>query len=184
MASRHRTQIPKYPLVVSFTDPGAVVQIVYTHFQGDFVLTAACSQELPRYGINHCLTNRTAVYTIDLLCVCRALTKLDLTDKYEGRPEPDGTILSAEAPTVRMLHCRPTATTSTSISTYVDCSEDTKEMSTNAYTAIREDPNVHADGEDKGEHKARIAAKIEASKAAAGAAVEGVEEEEDEEDEE
>ena len=51
---------PKYRLVVRFTNKEVIVQIVYARLQGDFVLCAARSKELPRYGINHGLTNWTA----------------------------------------------------------------------------------------------------------------------------
>jgi large subunit ribosomal protein L5e len=46
--------------VVRFTNKDIIVQIVYPRLQGDFVLAAAHSRELPRYGINHGLTNWTA----------------------------------------------------------------------------------------------------------------------------
>ena len=51
---------PKYRLVVRFTNKEVICQIVYARLQGDFVLVAARSKELPRYGINHGLTNWTA----------------------------------------------------------------------------------------------------------------------------
>jgi large subunit ribosomal protein L5e len=51
---------PKYRLVVRFTNREVIVQIIYARISGDFVLTAARSKELPRYGINHGLTNWTA----------------------------------------------------------------------------------------------------------------------------
>jgi large subunit ribosomal protein L5e len=51
---------PKYRLVVRFTNKDIIVQIIYARLQGDFVLTAAQSRELPRYGINHGLTNWAA----------------------------------------------------------------------------------------------------------------------------
>ena len=50
----------KYRLVVRFTNREIIVQIIYARISGDFVLTAARSKELPRYGINHGLTNWTA----------------------------------------------------------------------------------------------------------------------------
>ena len=56
---------PKYRLVVRFTNKQIIVQIVYARLQGDFVLAAATSKELPRYGINHGLTNWTAG-----ACIC------------------------------------------------------------------------------------------------------------------
>lgn len=81
---------PKYRLVVRFTNKQIIVQVVYARLQGDFVLVAASSKELPRYGINHGLTNWTAAYATGLLVARRALTKLGLADKYEGVAEPDG----------------------------------------------------------------------------------------------
>lgn len=51
---------PKYRLVVRITNKDIIVQIVYARLQGDFVLTAARSAELPRYGIKHGLTNWAA----------------------------------------------------------------------------------------------------------------------------
>jgi ribosomal protein L18 len=51
---------PKYRLVVRFTNRDIIIQIVYARLQGDFVLTAARSQELPKYGIKHGLTNWAA----------------------------------------------------------------------------------------------------------------------------
>ena len=56
---------PKYRLVVRFTNREVIVQIIYARIQGDFVLTAARSRELPRYGINHGLTNWTAGKSVD-----------------------------------------------------------------------------------------------------------------------
>jgi large subunit ribosomal protein L5e len=51
---------PKYRLVVRFTNKDIICQIVYARLQGDFILTSARSRELPRYGINHGLTNWSA----------------------------------------------------------------------------------------------------------------------------
>ncbi|KAF8558763.1 hypothetical protein OG21DRAFT_1503715 [Imleria badia] len=95
--AKNKYNAPKYRLVVRFTNRDIIVQIVYARLQGDFVLTAARSKELPRYGINHGLTNWTAAYATGLLCARRALTKLGLADKYEGVTEPDGTIKLTEA---------------------------------------------------------------------------------------
>lgn len=106
---------PKYRLVVRITNKDIIVQIIYARLQGDFVLAAAHSRELPRYGINHGLTNWSAgiiifmikyalsltlnssAYATGLLVARRALTKLGLADKYEGIAEPDGTISLTEA---------------------------------------------------------------------------------------
>ncbi|EPT03783.1 hypothetical protein FOMPIDRAFT_1022326 [Fomitopsis schrenkii] len=95
--AKNKYNAPKYRLVVRFTNKEVIVQIVYARLQGDFVLCAARSKELPRYGINHGLTNWAAAYATGLLCARRALTKLGLADKYEGVTEPDGTISLTEA---------------------------------------------------------------------------------------
>ncbi|KZO92012.1 translational machinery component, partial [Calocera viscosa TUFC12733] len=83
--------------------------IAYAHLQGDFILCAAQSRELPKYGIEHGLTNWTAAYTTGLLCAHRALTKLGLVNKYEGMVEPDGERMLVEAlddeDTPRLFKC-------------------------------------------------------------------------------
>jgi large subunit ribosomal protein L5e len=95
--AKNKYNAPKYRLVVRFTNRDIVVQIVYARLQGDFILTAAHSRELPNYGIKHGLTNWAAAYATGLLCARRALTKLGLADKYQGVTEPDGTLKLTEA---------------------------------------------------------------------------------------
>jgi len=90
--AKNKYNAPKYRLVVRFTNKDIICQIVYARLQGDFILTSARSQELPRYGISHGLTNWTAAYATGLLVARRALTKLGLADKYQGVTEPDGTL--------------------------------------------------------------------------------------------
>jgi large subunit ribosomal protein L5e len=58
--AKNKYNAPKYRLVVRFTNKDIICQIVYARLQGDFVLAAAQAKELPRYGINHGLTNWTA----------------------------------------------------------------------------------------------------------------------------
>jgi large subunit ribosomal protein L5e len=95
--AKNKYNSAKYRLVVRFTNKQIIVQVVYARLQGDFVLVAATSKELPRYGINHGLTNWTAAYATGLLAARRALTKLGLADKYEGVAEPDGEMTVTEA---------------------------------------------------------------------------------------
>jgi large subunit ribosomal protein L5e len=95
--AKNKYNAPKYRLVVRFTNKEIIVQIIYARISGDFVLTAARSKELPRYGINHGLTNWSAAYATGLLAARRALTKLGLADKYQGVAEPDGKISMTEA---------------------------------------------------------------------------------------
>ena len=58
--AKNKYNAPKYRLVVRFTNKEVICQIAYARLQGDFILAAARSKELPRYGINHGLTNWTA----------------------------------------------------------------------------------------------------------------------------
>ena len=51
---------PKYRLVVRFTNRDCICQIVYSRIDGDHVMAAAYSHELPRYGIKLGLTNYAA----------------------------------------------------------------------------------------------------------------------------
>lgn len=95
--AKNKYNSPKYRLVVRFTNTDIVAQIVYAKIQGDFVLTAAYSHELKRYGIKSGLTNWAAAYATGLLLARRTLTKLKLADRYNGVTEPDGTISIVEA---------------------------------------------------------------------------------------
>jgi large subunit ribosomal protein L5e len=117
--AKNKYNSPKYRLVVRITNKDIICQvitallsitasgyrtdlyitpqIVSAKLQGDFVLTAAYSHELPRYGINNGLTNWAAAYATGLLVARRALTKLGLADTYEGQTEPDGTLQLTEA---------------------------------------------------------------------------------------
>lgn len=83
--------------MVRITNRDVICQIVHAKLQGDFVLAAAYSHELPRYGIKHGLTNWAACYATGLLVARRALTKLGLADKYEGVAEPEGDLVLTEA---------------------------------------------------------------------------------------
>jgi large subunit ribosomal protein L5e len=94
--AKNKYNAPKYRLVVRFTNKDIIVQIAYARLQGDHILCAAHSRELPRYGIKHGLTNWTAAYATGLLCARRALTKLGLADKYSGVVSPDGTMSVTE----------------------------------------------------------------------------------------
>ncbi|KAI8319129.1 60s ribosomal protein l5-b [Martensiomyces pterosporus] len=95
--AKNKYNAPKYRLVVRFTNTDVICQIVYAKIQGDVVLAAAYSHELPRYGVKVGLTNWAAAYATGLLVARRVLTKLNLADKYEGFPEIDGSVQEVEA---------------------------------------------------------------------------------------
>ncbi|GET00790.1 60S ribosomal protein L5 [Rhizophagus clarus] len=94
--AKNKYNSPKYRLVVRFTNTDVIVQIIYAKLDGDFVLTAAYSHELKKYGIKVGLTNWAATYATGLLAARRVLTKLGLADKYQGITEPDGRVAPIE----------------------------------------------------------------------------------------
>jgi len=81
---------PKYRLVVRFTNTDVIAQVVYAKITGDAVLAAAYSHELPKYGIQHGLTNYSAAYATGLLVARRLLQKLKLDKKFLGEKEATG----------------------------------------------------------------------------------------------
>ncbi|XP_049849294.1 60S ribosomal protein L5-like [Schistocerca gregaria] len=87
---------PKYRLVVRFTNKDIIAQIVFAKIKGDFVLCAAYSHELPRYGIKLGLTNYAAAYATGLLLARRTLVRLNLADKYIGNVGDTGEDFSVE----------------------------------------------------------------------------------------
>lgn len=81
---------PKYRFVVRRTNADVVCQVTFATPDGDAVLAAAYSHELPRYGVKLGLTNYAACYATGLLLARRLLTKLRLDQKFEGISRPDG----------------------------------------------------------------------------------------------
>lgn len=79
---KNKYNTPKYRFVVRVTNADIICQIIYAKIQGDIVLAAAYSHELPQFGVKVGLTNYAAVYCTGLLCARRALAKLGL-DKTE-----------------------------------------------------------------------------------------------------
>merc|ERR1712019_194024 len=65
--------------------------------QGDMVICAAYSHELPRYGISVGLTNYAAAYATGLLIGRRILQKFGLDTMYNGQVEVDGDEFYEEA---------------------------------------------------------------------------------------
>jgi len=81
---------PKYRLVVRRTCSDIIAQVVHATVQGDKVLQAAYSHELPLFGITKGLTNYAAAYATGLLVARRTLTKLGIADKFAGAKETNG----------------------------------------------------------------------------------------------
>lgn len=95
--AKNKYNSPKYRLVVRFTNRKIICQIVTADLDGDKVFMAAYSDELPRYGIKHGLTNWAAAYATGLLIARRALKKLGLDEDFTGVEEPDGEFSLTEA---------------------------------------------------------------------------------------
>jgi len=93
---KNKYNSPRYRFVVRFTNKDVITQITYAKMTGDFVLAAAYSHELPRYGIPAGLTNYAAAYATGLLLARRVLTKLGLGDKYKGNIEITGADYNVE----------------------------------------------------------------------------------------
>jgi len=81
---------PKYRLVVRLTNKDVIAQIVHAKIDGDHVLQAAYSHELPLYGLKTGLTNYAACYSTGLLLARRTLTKLKIADKFLGVKDVTG----------------------------------------------------------------------------------------------
>ncbi|KAH3673667.1 hypothetical protein WICMUC_003570 [Wickerhamomyces mucosus] len=99
LVAQHKAKYntPKYRLVVRITNKDIIAQIVSSQITGDFVLAAAYSHELPRYGIQHGLTNWSAAYAVGLLIARRTLQKLGLDETYKGVEEVEGEFELTEA---------------------------------------------------------------------------------------
>jgi large subunit ribosomal protein L5e len=83
---------PKYRLVVRISNRDITCQIASAKVEGDAVLAAAYSHELPKFGLpaKIGLTNYAAAYATGLLLARRVLTKLGLADIYKGAAEATG----------------------------------------------------------------------------------------------
>eukprot|EP00299_Pterocystis_sp_00344_P004581 c15843_g1_i1.p1 GENE.c15843_g1_i1~~c15843_g1_i1.p1 ORF type:complete len:305 (+),score=57.29 c15843_g1_i1:1-915(+) len=93
---KNKYNSPKYRLVVRVTNGDVIAQIAYAKIVGDFILAAAYSHELPRYGLPVGLTNYAACYATGLLLARRLLKKLKLDTLYEGKVKADGAVFSVE----------------------------------------------------------------------------------------
>jgi len=87
---KNKYNTPKYRLIVRFTNKDIICQVAYARLEGDHIIAAAYSHELPRYGVKVGLTNYAASYCTGLLLARRLLTKLNLHETYVGQTAPDG----------------------------------------------------------------------------------------------
>ena len=87
---KNKYNTPKYRMIVRFTNRNITCQVAYAKLEGDVIVCAAYSHELPRYGVKVGLTNYAAAYCTGLLLARRILKKFNLDGIYEGQTEPDG----------------------------------------------------------------------------------------------
>merc|ERR1712237_129724 len=71
-------------------------QIAYARLEGDRIVAAAYSHELPKYGVKVGLTNYAAAYCTGLLLARRVLQKFNLDGVYEGNKNIDGELFCVE----------------------------------------------------------------------------------------
>merc|ERR1712214_135496 len=93
---KNKYNTPKYRLVVRFSNTKVTTQIVYARIEGDVVLSAAYSSELPKYGVKVGLSNYAAAYCTGLLLARRLLKKLKLDGAYEGNKDINGEVFCVE----------------------------------------------------------------------------------------
>lgn len=94
---KNKYNTAKYRLIVRFTNKDVVAQIACSKIEGDHILAAAYSHELPRYGVKVGLTNYAAGYCTGLLLARRLLTKLNLASAYPGVTKVTGEDTTVEA---------------------------------------------------------------------------------------
>lgn len=94
---KNKYNTPKYRLIVRLSNRDITCQVAYSRIEGDKIVCAAYSHELPRYGVKVGLTNYAAAYCTGLLLARRLLKKLNLDTLYEGQTEVTGDEYNVEA---------------------------------------------------------------------------------------
>lgn len=87
---KNKYNTPKYRLIVRLSNRDITAQIAYARIEGDRIVCAAYSHELPRYGVKVGLTNYAAAYCTGLLVARRILNKLGMESLYAGCTDVTG----------------------------------------------------------------------------------------------
>jgi len=93
---KNKYNTPKYRMIVRSSNTDICCQIAYARLEGDIIISAAYSHELPRYGVKVGLTNYAAAYCTGLLLARRTLQKFKLDSVYEGNTNVDGSMFYVE----------------------------------------------------------------------------------------
>lgn len=94
---KNKYNTPKYRLIVRLSNRDITCQVAYSRIEGDKIVCAAYSHELPRYGVKVGLTNYAAAYCTGLLLARRLLKKLGLDTLYPGQTDVTGEEYNVEA---------------------------------------------------------------------------------------
>nr|ALS04481.1 60S ribosomal protein L5 [Acartia pacifica] len=95
---KNKYNTPKYRLIVRSSNTDICCQIAYARLEGDHIVAAAYSHELPRYGVKVGLTNYAAAYCTGLLIARRILQKFNLDKLYAGNTDKiDGDYFCVES---------------------------------------------------------------------------------------
>uniref|UniRef100_A0AAX7TE27 Large ribosomal subunit protein uL18 n=1 Tax=Astatotilapia calliptera TaxID=8154 RepID=A0AAX7TE27_ASTCA len=94
---KNKYNTPKYRMIVRFSNRDIICQIAYAKIEGDMIVCAAYSHELPKYGVTVGLTNYAAAYCTGLLLARRLLNKFGLDKVYEGQVEVTGDEFNVES---------------------------------------------------------------------------------------
>nr|XP_061795371.1 large ribosomal subunit protein uL18-like [Nerophis lumbriciformis] len=94
---KNKYNTPKYRLIVRLSNRDICCQIAYAKIEGDHIVCAAYSHELPKYGIAVGLTNYAAAYCTGLLLARRLLQKFGMDQVYEGQVEVTGDEFNVES---------------------------------------------------------------------------------------
>lgn len=87
---KNKYNTPKYRLIVRLSNKDVTCQVAYSRIEGDHIVCAAYSHELPRYGVKVGLTNYAAAYSTGLLLARRLLQRLGLDTLYTGTTDVTG----------------------------------------------------------------------------------------------
>merc|ERR1711941_17461 len=87
---KNKYNTPKYRMVVRQSNTDICCQIAYARLEGDRIIAAAYSHELPKYGVKVGLTNYAAAYCTGLLLARRLLKKFGMDETYEGQVDITG----------------------------------------------------------------------------------------------
>lgn len=94
---KNKYNTPKYRLIVRLSNKDVTCQVAYSRIEGDHIVCAAYSHELPNYGVKVGLTNYAAAYCTGLLLARRLLQQLGLDSLYQGTTDVTGDEYNVEA---------------------------------------------------------------------------------------